>query len=306
MVIAAYNAQGHLAETLRSVRRQTRPVKELVVVDDGSADATAEIATDLGARTIVQANAGPVVARNRGRRQLSSGIDYVLFLDHDDILEPEMIEVLEDHLDAHPEAGLAYCRLRIIDGEGRLDGSRGGWPPRHGPGHFARPRLIPDEVAETPLVSILDFVAIIPSVSLFRVAVFDRAGGWNEAYREGADDTALAVEVAIRSAVHHVPRDLVRYRSHDGQISADTDRVTCNQRALHSQLRCRGEPEIVEAWRIYDRQLVPRRAWERVRRALRTGRPRDALRIAAGMARALVRSYTASLRRRGFQRRSLR
>jgi glycosyltransferase involved in cell wall biosynthesis len=290
-VIAAYNAEGHLADTLRSVWAQTRPVSEVVVVDDGSVDATAAIAADLGARTIVQANGGPVAARNRGRRELSSEIDHVLFLDHDDVLEPEMIEVLEDHLEAHPQAGLAYCRLRMIDVDGRLTGSRGGWPPRHGPGRFGRPRLIPDEVAETPLVSILDFVAIIPSVSLFRVEVFDRAGSWDEAYRDGADDTALAVEVAIHSEVHHIPRDLVRYRSHDGQISANTDQVMRNQRKLHSRLRSRGDPEIVEAWRIYDRQLVPHRGVDGVRTALLAWQPGTALRIAAGVGRALARSY---------------
>ena len=118
-----------------------------------------------------------------------------------------MLEELEDHLEGHPEAGLAYCRLRIIDGEGRLKGNRGSWPPRHGSGRFARPRVIPDEVAETPMVSILDFVAIMPSVSLFRLSVLDRAGGWDERYsRGGAEDTALAVEVALQSAVHFVPR----------------------------------------------------------------------------------------------------
>ena len=114
---------------MRSVLAQTRAPAEVVVVDDGSTDATARIAADLGIRTITQANAGPAAARNRGRRELSPGIDYVLFLDQDDLLEPEMLEELEDHLEGHPEAGLAYCRLRIIDGEGRLKGNRGSWPP---------------------------------------------------------------------------------------------------------------------------------------------------------------------------------
>lgn len=301
VVIAAYNAQDHLAETVHSVWAQTRPVAELVVVDDGSVDATATVSEELGARTIVQPNAGPAAARNRGRLALSAQIDHVLFLDHDDILEPEMIEVLEDQLDAHPEAGLAYGRLRIIDGDGRLKGSRGGWPPRHGPGRFARPRLIPDDVAETPLVSIIDYVAVIPSASLIRLNVFDQTGGWDEAYREGADDTALAVEVAVRSAVHHVPRDVVRYRSHDQQISANADRVLRNQRMLHATLRRRAEPRLLEAWQVYDRQLVPRRGLDGIRRALLARRPQDAVRIAAGVARALARSLWAGRQSTGLK-----
>ncbi len=295
VVIAAYNAHEHLADTLRSVWAQTRSPAEVVVVDDGSVDATAQIARDLGARTVVQANAGPVAARNRGRRELSPDIDYVLFLDHDDVVEPQMLEVLEDHLDAHPEAGLAYCRLQLIDRGGMLTGSRGGWPPRHGSGRLGRPRLLPDSVAETPLVSILDFVAIIPSASLFRLAVFDRAGGWDDRYRDGAEDTALAVEVAVHCAVHHVPRDLVRYRTHDRQLSANAEQVRQRQRELHASLRRRREPVIVDAWIVYDRQLLLSRSLDGVRRALGAGHRAAALRIAAGAGRVLVRSYAVSV-----------
>ena len=225
VVIPAFNAEDHITETLRSVWAQTHPPAEVVVVDDGSSDATAQIAADLGARTITQANAGPAVARNRGRRELSPEIDYALFLDADDVLEPEMLEALGHHLDAHPEAGLAYCGLAVVDGRGKPKGNRGGWPPRHDSGRFARPRVIPNDMPETPMVSILDFVAIIPSVSLFRLSVLDRIGGWDEGYPGGAEDTAVVVEVALESAVHFVPRDLVRYRSHDGQVSGNVDRV---------------------------------------------------------------------------------
>lgn len=268
------------------------------MVDDGSVDATAKTAADLGARTVTQDNGGPAGARNRGRAELSPEIEYVLFLDADDVLEPEMIEVLEDHLDAHPEAGVAYCRLSLIDDEGRPKGNRGAWPPRHGPGHFARPRLIPDDEAETPMVSILDFVAIIPSVSLLRLSVLDAAGGWDERYAGGGADTAVVVELALRSSVHHVPRDLLRYRSHNGQISGNVERVVNRQAELHARLRRRTEPGLVEAWKVYDRQLLPYRAAAGARRALRARRPGVALRIMAGTGRALIRSYAASVGRR--------
>jgi glycosyltransferase involved in cell wall biosynthesis len=290
VVIPAYNAQDNLADTLRSVWAQTRPPAEVIVVDDGSTDATPQIAADLGARTVTQPNGGPAAARNRGRRELSPEIDYALFLDADDVLEPEMIEVLEDHLDAHPDAGLAYCRLGLIDDDGRPKGNGGGWPPRHAAGRFGRPRLIRDDVPETPMVSILDFVAIIPSVSLLRLSVLDRAGGWIESYPGGGADTAVVVEIALHSAVHFVPRDLVRYRSHGGQISADVERVRRRQRDLHARLRRRGEPALVEAWKIYDRQLLTHRSVAGMRRALSARRPVEALRIAAGAGRILVRS----------------
>ena len=298
VVIPAYNAADHLAETVHSVWNQTRPPAEVVVVDDGSSDETARVAADLGARTIIQENAGPAVARNRGRNELSPGIEYALFLDADDILEPEAIESLESHLEVHPEVGLAYCRLSLIDDDGRPKGNRGGWPPRHGRGRFARPWLIPDDVAETPMVSILDFVAIIPSVSMYRLSVLDSVGGWDSRYPGGGADTAVTVEVALRSAVHFVARDLVRYRSHDGQISANVDRVRRRQCELHARLRRRSEPALVEAWKVYDRQLLPHRALLGIRRAFDERRLGDALRITVGTARSLMRSYTGRLGRR--------
>jgi glycosyltransferase involved in cell wall biosynthesis len=291
VVIPAHNAEDHLADALRSVWAQTRPPAEVVVVDDGSTDATAQIAADLGARTVTQPNSGPAAARNRGRRELSPEIDYALFLDADDVVEPQMIEVLEDHLDAHPDAGLVYCGLQLIGDDGRLKGNRGSWPPRHDGGRFGRPRLVPDDEPATPMVSILDFVAIIPSVSLFRLSALDRAGGWIERFPGGGADTAVVVEVALHSAVHFVPRDLVRYRSHSGQVSGNVERVVHRQRQLHGRLRRRGEPQLVEAWKIYDRQLLTHRSYAGVQRALRARHLVEALRIAAGTGRVLVRSY---------------
>ncbi len=69
-VLAVYNGRQYLAEALNSIHCQSRAVDEIIVVDDGSTDDTAEIAKRFGppVRCIRQHNAGQSVARNHGVR----------------------------------------------------------------------------------------------------------------------------------------------------------------------------------------------------------------------------------------------
>lgn len=96
VVIPAYNAQLYLHETLQSVRDQTYPNFEVIVVDDGSIDGTSRIAQkfvedDSRFRHLKQQNKGVSVARNVGFN-LSNG-DYIAFLDADDVWLPNNLEL---------------------------------------------------------------------------------------------------------------------------------------------------------------------------------------------------------------------
>lgn len=92
-IIAAWNAERHLGAAIRSVLAQTRPVAEIVVVDDGSSDATTEVAASFGSpvRVIRQANGGQASALNRGIAESRAPI--LAFLDSDDLWEPHKLEV---------------------------------------------------------------------------------------------------------------------------------------------------------------------------------------------------------------------
>jgi glycosyltransferase involved in cell wall biosynthesis len=294
IVIPAYNGERTLRETVGSVRAQTRAPAELLAVDDGSTDGTAALLTEMGVRVISKPNEGVTATRNRGRAELTTDPEFLLFLDQDDVLEPEMLATLEDYLSAHDEVGLVYCGMQLINGEGAVIGDPVDWPPRHAPGRLFWPRRVPDADPVTPLLSIIDLVAIVPAVSLIRASVFDAAGGWDESFRRGsAEDTALAVEIALRSEVHHVPRSLVRYRWHDAQESADRPRQFEAQRQFHERLRRRPEPEIRAASRTRDNQLHLKRAVLRARDAYR----RRDLRTAARSSGSAVKAATRILRR---------
>jgi cellulose synthase/poly-beta-1,6-N-acetylglucosamine synthase-like glycosyltransferase len=98
VVIPAYNASATLPACLSALRRQTQPADEIIVIDDGSLDETAQVARRLGASVSRQQHQGPAAARNRGI-QLARG-ETVLFTDADCEPAPdwvaEMLQPLAD------------------------------------------------------------------------------------------------------------------------------------------------------------------------------------------------------------------
>ena len=93
VVIPAYNAAKHIARTIESVLAQTRPADEIIVVDDGSSDGTAEIVKAFRdkVRYLHQKNAGASVARNTGIEAATH--EWIAFLDGDDEWLPEKLEL---------------------------------------------------------------------------------------------------------------------------------------------------------------------------------------------------------------------
>src|ERR1035437_6755049 len=91
VIIPAFNAEAVLARALRSVEAQTYRDYEVVLIDDGSTDGTAEIARSFkSVRYLHQSNQYQAVARNRGLRE--AGGEFVAFLDADDEWLPEKLE----------------------------------------------------------------------------------------------------------------------------------------------------------------------------------------------------------------------
>jgi glycosyltransferase involved in cell wall biosynthesis len=93
VIIAAYNAEGTLAETLASVLSQTLLPDEIIVVDDGSTDHTAKVAAAASnsIRVIGQTNRGPAAALNMGVK-LATG-DLLSFIDADDLWERDKLAI---------------------------------------------------------------------------------------------------------------------------------------------------------------------------------------------------------------------
>jgi glycosyltransferase involved in cell wall biosynthesis len=106
-IIPVYNGERYLGEAIDSILAQTSRPLEIIVVDDGSTDGTAEVAAGYGDRLsyVRQNNAGPAAARNLGLN-LAQG-EFVAFLDADDLWHPEKLRRQMARFQARPE--LDYC-----------------------------------------------------------------------------------------------------------------------------------------------------------------------------------------------------
>ena len=111
VIIPVYNGEKTVARAIDSVLAQTRPADEVIVVDDGSTDGTAEIIQSYGDKVIYihQQNAGASVARNAGI-QAASG-DWIAFLDADDEWLPKKLKLQSEHLARNPELKWTFSNM---------------------------------------------------------------------------------------------------------------------------------------------------------------------------------------------------
>ena len=122
VLMAVYNGQDYLRQALDSVLSQTFAAWELIVVDDGSADATPAILADYAEReprlrVVAQANSGQTRALNVGLG-LARG-EYIARLDADDVMRPQRLARQVVYMDAHPEVVLLGTAAELIDERGQ-------------------------------------------------------------------------------------------------------------------------------------------------------------------------------------------
>ncbi len=209
VVIPVWNGERYLAEAIESVLAQTHRDFELIIVDDGSSDATATMAEgyarlDPRVRLVRQPNQGVAAARNTGLEVARS--QWVACLDHDDLMLPHRLQRQIAFIAAHPEVKLFGSVCQYINEEGR---PRGG----HTIGTPIRSRADLDALLETGRLIGLTH----PSVMMHRDTM--RALGGYDPAMEPAEDLDLWMRVA--QAGHLVLQDdavLTRYRVHAASI----------------------------------------------------------------------------------------
>ena len=120
VVIPAYNSAATLHNAVRSALDQTLPPAEIIVVDDGSTDHTADVASSFGSTVgyLRQARAGVSAARNAGIRAACH--TWVALLDADDRWHPRKLEAQAEALESRPDARWAFCDARLVDQASRL------------------------------------------------------------------------------------------------------------------------------------------------------------------------------------------
>ncbi len=116
VIIPVYNAEAYIEQTLQSVFAQSFHDFEVIVVDDGSTDRTADrvqaFSHHPGLRYVYQDNAGPAAARNTGL-MLAEG-QFLAFLDSDDLWLPHKLEAHWERLQASPQMGLSFNWFEVF------------------------------------------------------------------------------------------------------------------------------------------------------------------------------------------------
>ncbi|MDZ4150125.1 glycosyltransferase family 2 protein, partial [Methylicorpusculum sp.] len=115
-VIPAYNSALFIQDAISSIKKQSRTVDEIIVIDDGSMDNTEEIISNLNdpnIRYFKQLNQGPSAARNFGIQKAKG--DWIAFLDADDQWTPDKIDLQLKTLDRSPSLKLIAGDMTEID-----------------------------------------------------------------------------------------------------------------------------------------------------------------------------------------------
>ena len=203
IIIPCYNAEPWIAQTLDSAVGQTWRNKEIIVVDDGSRDRSLEIVRSYallpGVKVIAQENRSASAARNRGLRE--AGGDYIQFLDADDLLHPEKIEIQMRRLEVAGPDHLASGEWGRF--EGGPDGAEFGEYPNHR-----------DMDGVEFLQVFFEATAMMqPAAWLAPRALLDRAGPWDERITLNDDGEYFARVALAAKRILYCPGSRVYYRS---------------------------------------------------------------------------------------------
>jgi glycosyltransferase involved in cell wall biosynthesis len=205
-VIPAYNASRFLADAIRSALDQTGADVEVVVVDDGSTDATRDVAESFGAaiRYERQHNQGMAGARNTGIG-LCRG-EYVGFLDADDTWLPGKVLRQLEALSSAPSVRATYGACTVVDADLK---------PITVQGSQRRASALED------LILLGNIVGSICSLLVER-HLLDAIGGFSREFSNCAD-WELAIRLARHTELLYVPEPLVTYRQHGANLSRQID-----------------------------------------------------------------------------------
>jgi len=202
VVIPVYNTERFIAETIRSVLEQTYSDLEVIVVDDGSTDASPHIVASFGKaiRYVRQENSGQAVARNRGA-SIARG-EYVGFLDSDDVCLPHKFEKQSAILDTMEHIGVVTSDMQYCSEQGEIE-----------------PELIKGYCPEDPFSRIFRAgYVFMPSSLLVRKEAFERSGGFDERQR-GWEDFEWPTRILQVTHVHYLEEVLTLYRRHPVRYS---------------------------------------------------------------------------------------
>lgn len=238
VLIPAYNVEAYVAQSIESALAQTHPDTEVIVVNDGSTDGTAEAIAPYRDRIVYveQENRGLAAARNRALEEVTG--EYVALLDADDMYLPHRLERMLGFLEGHPEFGFATSDAFVIYGDEASTDT-----------YYRRlPRRRRFRGSDQPYWIVqYNFVYIMAVV---RRALFERHGTFDEGLGTCEDWDLWMRFITSGERVGLVDEPLGYYRIRGGSLSYDRARVYADVLTILERCRARPEPTPGAAGRI--------------------------------------------------------
>ena len=233
VIIPTYKHRDFILTTLSSVFAQTFSDYEVIVVNDGSPDDTAEVLRPLAEagriRHIKQENQGQSAARNQGLA-VARG-EFIAYLDDDDVWPPDKLAWQVARLKAEPEAVLLYGPMKTLGVEA----------DQTYPGPDAPSGQVYDAFLKMNYI-------VSPGQTLIRRAALQIIGGFDESLW-GADDWDLYIRLASKGKFVFADKLALFYRRHDGNASKNTRRLYLNScRLQYKHLGVIPKPSDIVPW----------------------------------------------------------
>jgi glycosyltransferase involved in cell wall biosynthesis len=212
-IIPVFNGAAYVAGALDSVLAQTRLPDEILIVNDGSTDDSAEAITAIVARVntipitvITQSNAGQSAARNAAIVRATSQL--AAFLDQDDRWHPDHLAVLARGFESDPELGWTYSDFDEIDGHSKL--TTRDYLATHG---------VPQPKSDVTAYLVRDAM-ILPTACVVRIAALNAVGGFDPLLSGYEDDDLFLRLFRAGWTCRFEKRSLAQFRVHSVSSSA--------------------------------------------------------------------------------------
>ncbi len=215
IVICSYNRSKLLPQTLATVLEQTYQPVEIVFLDDGSTDDTAQLIASYGdkIRYYRQDNQGIAISRTNACK-VAKG-EYIAFLDDDDLMPPDRISVLYQSLRDFPSAVLAVGNFSVISVDDMLEDVRELFFDAN------EKKKVPCLIEDGYAAILWPRVPAAPHTTLFKKVDGDKIGWFDHHFRYGGEDKDFFSRLAKLGPIVHVPQTISLYRRGHDSITAN-------------------------------------------------------------------------------------